>query len=409
MMERRTVPWLVARLASPRLQVPYRAAALIGLFTHVGFLGLFALLGVRELVWLNVVSVAVFVAVYVLVGRGRTRLALTLAMLEIAVHQAAAVHLVGWDAGFQYYLLGVGPLPLSLPETPRWLRLGVPAALLVLFLALLVRYLGAPPSYAVDDTVLAILQLANLLGAFMLVWSFAYFYQHGAELAEKALLEARERSEQLLHNILPPSVVDRLRAKPGVVADAFDEASILFADLVGFTPLAAKSTPEELVRLLDAIVVAFDELVEERGLEKVKTIGDAYMVASGVPQRRPDHASALADLALAMRERFAAIVREFGSPLAMRIGIHTGPVVAGVIGKSKFAYDLWGDTVNTAARMESHGEPGRVHVSEDTVRALGEGWAVEERGTVEVKGKGPMRTYWLLGRAEPEPGRTAIA
>lgn len=409
MADRNTVPLLVARLASPRLHVPYRAAAIIGMASHVLFLALFAALGVRELVYFNVVSIAVFVLVYVLVGRGSTRVALSLAMFEIAVHQAFAVHLVGWEAGFQYYLLGVGPLPLLLPETPRWVRLGIPAALLFLFGALLIQYLGAPPPYEIDGTWLALIQLANLLGAFFLVWSFAYFYQSGAELAEKALFEARQRSEQLLHNILPPSIVERLRGKPGVVADAFDDASILFADLVGFTPLAAQRTPEELVRLLDEIVVAFDELVEERGLEKVKTIGDAYMVAAGVPTRRPDHAEAMADLALAMRTRFSTIARESDSPLAMRIGIHSGPVVAGVIGKSKFAYDLWGDTVNTAARMESHGEPDKVHVSEATVRALGNGWDLEERGTVEIKGKGAMRTYWLRGRAEPDAGRIAHA
>ncbi len=400
---------LVARLASPRLQVPYRAAAIVGIASHVGFLALFASFGVTELVYFNALSIAVFVAVLVLVVRERTRLALTLAIVEIAAHQALAVHLVGWDANFQYYLLGVGPLPLLLPDTPRWIRVGIPIALFALFAYLLLAYLGAPPPYAIDPTWLAIIQLTNILGAFFLVWGFTYFYQHGTELAERALSEATQRSEDLLHNILPPSIVERLRRGPGVVADAFDEASILFADLVGFTPLAAKCTPEELVRLLDEIVVAFEELVEERGLEKVKTIGDAYMVASGVPNRRRDHAEAIADLALAMRARFAEIAERSASPLAMRIGIHSGPVVAGVIGKSKFAYDLWGDTVNTAARMESHGEPGRVHVSEETVRALGDGWAVEERGTVEVKGKGAMRTYWLLMRSEPEPGRVAIA
>ncbi len=409
MADRPTVPLLVARRASPRFTVPYRAAALLGIGSHVGFLALFAALGVPELMYFNLASIAAFVLVYALVARQATKLALGLAMAEIAAHQALAVHCVGWDAGFQYYLLGVGPLPLLLPGAPRLVRVGVPLALLALFGYLLVAYLGAPAPYEIDGTWLALMQLGNLLGAFFLVWGFAYFYQKGAELAEGALVEERARSEQLLHNILPPSVVERLRSKPGVVADAFEDTSILFADLVGFTPLAARCTPEELVRLLDEIVVAFDELVEARGLEKVKTIGDAYMVAAGVPSRRADHAEALAELALAMRSRFQVIAKASPSPLAMRIGIHSGPVVAGVIGKSKFAYDLWGDTVNTAARMESHGEPDKVHVSEATVRALGEGWSLEERGTVEIKGKGAMRTYFLLGRAESVGERAAIA
>jgi class 3 adenylate cyclase len=168
------------------------------------------------------------------------------------------------------------------------------------------------------------------------------------------------------------------------------------------TRMCERRSPEEVVRLLDEIVGAFDELVEEQGLEKIKTIGDAYMVAAGVPRTRDDHARAMAALALSMRDKLRSIAVERDAELDMRLGMHTGPVVAGVIGKSKIAYDLWGDTVNTASRMESHGEPGRIHLTEATVAALGEEWLVEERGLVDVKGKGAMRTFWLVGRASDD-------
>jgi class 3 adenylate cyclase len=169
---------------------------------------------------------------------------------------------------------------------------------------------------------------------------------------------------------------------------------VLFADIVGFTPFSAKMTPRDLVHLLNEVFSAFDALARRHGLEKIKTIGDAYMVVGGLPAPRTDHAAAVAAMALDMRDAIGAR----GEGLVLRIGLHTGPVVAGVIGTSKFTYDLWGDTVNTASRMESHGVPGRIHVSDELRAALGEGWRLEERGVIEVKGKGPMRTHWLSGR-----------
>jgi class 3 adenylate cyclase len=173
---------------------------------------------------------------------------------------------------------------------------------------------------------------------------------------------------------------------------------VLFADLVGFTPLSASLTPAEVVTMLNGVFTAFDDLVDSAGLEKIKTIGDAYMVAAGVPTPRPDHAAAIADLALAMKAELARLRAEVDTPLEIRIGLDTGPVVAGVIGKRKFIYDLWGDAVNTASRMESHGVPGEIHVSEAAWRILRESHLLRERGVIEVKGKGPMRTFFLEGR-----------
>jgi class 3 adenylate cyclase len=208
-----------------------------------------------------------------------------------------------------------------------------------------------------------------------------------------------ERSERLLLNVLPEPVAMRLKRNEGVIADRFEQATVLFADIVDFTPISARIPPHEVVRLLDAVFSDFDDLAERYGLEKIKTIGDAYMVASGIPTPRPDHVRAVADMALAMLD----VASSHRDGLGLRIGIDTGPVVAGVIGRRKFIYDLWGDTVNTASRMESHGVPGEIQVTERVVAALVDGYVLEPRGTVEIKGKGATPTWFLRGRVDDGP------
>jgi class 3 adenylate cyclase/CheY-like chemotaxis protein len=208
----------------------------------------------------------------------------------------------------------------------------------------------------------------------------------------------QEKSEKLLLNILPKPVADRLKQGERVIADSFPEATVLFADLVNFSHLSASLSPSQLVERLNEIFLAFDILAELYGLEKIKTIGDAYMLVGGLPTPRPDHAEAVAEMALDMLEAIARINRQNRSDLQIRVGIHTGPVVAGVIGKNKFNYDLWGDAVNTASRMESHGVPGRIQVSQSTYRKLARHFSLEKRGLVKIKGKGEMITYLLKGK-----------
>lgn len=206
------------------------------------------------------------------------------------------------------------------------------------------------------------------------------------------------RSERLLLNVLPAPVAARLKRRDDVIADRFPEATVLFADIVDFTPLSSSLPPEDMVALLDDVFTAFDRLVDAYGLEKIKTIGDAYMVAGGLPEPRPDHLEAVCRTALAMREEIATIAEATGHDwLAVRIGIDMGPAVAGVIGRRKFIYDLWGDTVNTASRMESHGLPCEIQVTERVAAKLGPEFTVRPRGSISVKGKGTMATFLLDG------------
>jgi adenylate cyclase len=211
----------------------------------------------------------------------------------------------------------------------------------------------------------------------------------------KQLEQAMLDSERLLLNVLPRPVAERLKRHNGVIADSFPEVTVLFADLVDFTTLSARISPAEVVALLNDVFSSFDRLAEKHGLEKIKTIGDAYMAVGGLPTPRDDHAEAVAEMALDMQQ---SLLEHGDAGLQLRIGIHTGPVVAGVIGTSKFSYDLWGDTVNIASRMESHGLVGTIQVTPETYARLSHGYQFAERGAVRVKGKGEISTYLLMGR-----------
>jgi class 3 adenylate cyclase len=219
----------------------------------------------------------------------------------------------------------------------------------------------------------------------------AYLHQLQAEQA---------RSERLLLNILPQPIAERLKHSQQPIAESFDDVTVLFADIVDFTSLASRVAPNELVGLLNEIFSLFDDLAERHGLEKIKTIGDAYMAVGGLPKPRPGHAAAVADMALAMRRAIARFSARRGEPYDIRIGISTGAAVAGVIGTKKFIYDLWGDTVNTASRMESHGLAGQIQVCPATYERLRGRYLFEERGEVSIKGKGEMTTYLLTGKRD---------
>ncbi|WP_375338941.1 adenylate/guanylate cyclase domain-containing protein [Ancylothrix sp. D3o] len=216
--------------------------------------------------------------------------------------------------------------------------------------------------------------------------------------AQEALRQEQEKVERLILNILPAPIAERLKQNYTSIADHFEEVTVLFADIVGFTELSAYISPTELVNNLNQIFSSFDQLADRHDLEKIKTIGDAYMVVGGLPMPRKDHAEAIAEMALDMQIELAKLSKGIGLNFTIRIGINTGPVVAGVIGLKKFTYDLWGDTVNTASRMESHGIPGAIQVSETTYLLLRHKYTFQERGMSYIKGKGDMLTYLLTGR-----------
>ncbi len=241
--------------------------------------------------------------------------------------------------------------------------------------------------------------VASVAASTGILFAIVFYSVRQIARAEAAAEREFDRSESLLSNILPPRVAGRLKRRTkSVIADSYPEASILFADMAGFTARTSDTSPDDLVKFLNVVFTEFDRLVERHGLEKIKTTGDAYMVVSGVPHVRSDHAEALADLALEMRDAAANFVDPKGRKVPVRIGIASGPVVAGVVGTRKFFYDVWGDAVNTASRMESTGEAGRIQIAPATQERIKDHFILESRGISEIRGKGRMQTWFLVGR-----------
>ena len=227
-------------------------------------------------------------------------------------------------------------------------------------------------------------------------------YSHGLEILVQErtteLRHAMDQSERLILNILPKKIAERLKANEGTIAERFAMVSVLFLDIVSFTPISSTMDPVQVVSFLSEIFDSFDNLVDRYNVEKIKTIGDCYLAAAGLPVPDERHGFNICDVALAMQSEIARINTYLAFELKVRIGIHSGPVVAGVIGQRKFAYDLWGDTVNIASRMESHGQQDRIQISETTYNLVKDEFDCEERGLVDFKGKGQLRAYWLKGR-----------
>jgi len=258
----------------------------------------------------------------------------------------------------------------------------------------------------VQSTIFVVTTVSAVVMVVVTVW----FALRDTARAEAVMESEYERSEALLANMLPASIAERLKeSERSVIADKYDEASVLFADIVGFTERASSTAPAELVRFLDRLYGAFDVLVDKHGLEKIKVSGDSYMVASGVPLPRPDHAEALADFALDMVNVAAGLKDPHGHPVPLRVGMASGPVVAGVVGSRRFFYDVWGDAVNVASRMESTDSVGCIQVPEAMYERLNDDFVLQERGRINVKGKGLMRTWYLLRRKTAEESGDLLA
>jgi guanylate cyclase len=265
---------------------------------------------------------------------------------------------------------------------------------------------GGPPG--VPEWFTSTMLALNVTVGGTIVFTLLALFAAQRRNALSALREEQAKAENLLLNILPRSIADKLKSETQMIADQFSSASILFADVVDFTPLSERLPPAEVVGLLDHLFSHFDVLAERYGVEKIKTIGDCYMVAAGVPTPRPDHARALALMALDMQAAMRSVDEVGQLGLELRVGINSGPLVAGVIGRKRFLYDLWGDAVNTASRMESHGTPGRIQITRATKELLEDEFVCEPRGTIPVKGKGELEAWYLVGRRSDRPAERSV-
>jgi class 3 adenylate cyclase len=378
-------------------------SAVIGTVSCGGFAVYYALGGpaFRTALITNLVAVVVLFGALVLSQRGARTLSRVAVLLPVNVAVLVASMVVGGHVGFAYYSFLFAAAAFLLFEDQwvfKWAFASMSAAAFVY-----VR-LYAPRDDAravISHKVAETLDVTSAITVILTIVFIVHLFTRDTTLAEARLAAEHERSERLLLNILPAPISARLKGSDKLIADSFAEVTVLFADIVGFTELSQALSPERLVEMLNHIFAAFDDLAERLHLEKIKTIGDCYMVAAGVPDARADHTEAIARMALGMREELERVNRLTGQSLRIRIGIHSGPVVAGVIGKRKFIYDMWGDTVNTASRMESSGVPQEIQVTRRVYDQLVGKFDLEARGTIAVKGKGEMETYLLKAEKTP--------
>lgn len=388
------------------LTVTTRIAAAVS-----GFFGVLQLFTAHQQPWvgvINILSAAIYLLTPQLYRFGELIAPLTFFLVAYASITIVCTQ-VGIGSGLPFYylvaatiillVLGVEHLALAAGLA------GLGAATSITLIYLVPFNTGLQPQWAFVLT-----SVLSIISAWVMVFATLWSALREISCAEHALEAEYERSERLLANILPAAVAKRLKEPARqVIADDYEDASILFADIAGYTKRTSDTTPADLVRFLDRLYTELDQLVDRHGLEKVKTSGDSYMVVSGVPKPRTDHIEALAALALDMAAAVAGLTDARGRAVPLRIGMATGPVVAGVVGARKFFYDVWGDAVNVASRMETTDVEGRIQVPQNVYERLHPRFVFEERGDVDVKGKGVMHTWYLVGHrdGQPKPGGCA--
>lgn len=350
-----------------------------------------------QVVSVNIAAALVFACIPMLHRFGELVAPLTFIGAAYATVFASAWE-VGTGSGAQlFFVVGACLVVLVLGIEHIVLASGLAALAAGLVIAtefLVPRNTGVQPAWA-QSMGFVITTVSACVVVVVTVW----FALRDTARAEAVMEAEHERSEALLANMLPASIAERLKEPDrNIIADKYDEASVLFADIVGFTERASSTAPADLVRFLDRLYSAFDTLVDKHQLEKIKVSGDSYMVVSGVPRPRPDHAQALANFALDMAAVAAELKDPHGLPVPLRVGLATGPVVAGVVGSRRFFYDVWGDAVNVASRMESTDSVGQIQLPDDVYQRLKDDFVLRERGLIDVKGKGVMRTWYLVGR-----------
>ena len=326
-------------------------------------------------------------------GRFRDFLLLTLLIVPFLQHLSEGGFTTGGGVIFAFIVAPLALIATDLRRATFWYLGIVFVFILAGFLDPFARTLNSS-----SDTEAISLFVLNFVSISLFIFVFMRYFVNQRDKALHLLMREQEKSETLLLNILPKQIADILKKEERVIADRYDNASIMFADLSGFTPMSAQMQPEEMIALLNKLYSHFDSLAEKYDVEKIRTIGDNYMVASGVPTTRTDHAQALAHMALDIILYCSTLPAQNETPIRFRIGINSGPLIAGVIGQKKFHYDVWGDTVNTASRMESHGVAGKIQMTAATRELLKDEFDCEKRGVLDIKGKGQMETWFLLSR-----------
>jgi len=382
-------------LAEYRYLIFVHWASICGIVTHFVLILAFFYIGLNIMAYVNIGSVSLFTyCLYLAHKRSNYSLSGILMALEINIHAALAVYFVGWESGFQLFIFLV---PVGVFFIPLMKLLNFAAVLVSMgfFTTMFLLMREQAPLHQASASIIGIFNLTVGLSTLLMLGIIAYSFSLAVKSSEKLLKLQHKNTEILLHNILPVSVSERLKEQKGIIADGFTHVSVLFADIQSFTEYSNRKRPGDLVFVLNNYFSIFDDMLEQYNMEKIKTIGDAYMVACGCPNECKNHAENVVIFALAMLEATKNFNRENEMNFSLRIGINTGPVTAGIIGKKKFAYDLWGDTVNVASRMETHGLPGKIHITENTYQMINGKYEVIKRSPIHVKGKGLMQTYFV--------------
>jgi len=367
-----------------RYYIICRAGFSFALVQHILFVWLFTHLSVPILPYYNIVSILLFVIALFYNEQRKFHIAMTLAFAEIVIHQTLATILLGFDSGFQAYILFCIMLPMLSSQGHtlwKWFVAGTSFATLLI---LVLFFRTHEPIVHLSDTIINTMAVVNEISVILILIVIASLFNNTTLRYEEKIAQENLYAHSLLLNILPEPITQRIGSEK-LIADRYQETSVLFADIVDFTPFSESISPNQLVSILHDLFVRFDELTDTHGCEKIKTIGDAYMVAAGVPELAENHADRLVECGFSLLEA----VESF----QIRIGIHSGPVVAGVIGSKKFSYDLWGDTVNTASRMESNGVSGKIQITASVKERLNGSFQFVSRGIIAIKGKGSLETF----------------
>lgn len=429
-----TLPPKVERENS-RFYTVSNLAETIAWITHLCWVPVFFALGVPPLAWIQFGSVLMYVTAILFNRNGYHMTSMTIAMMELVIHQILAVKLIGAEAGFQYYIPATAIFPFLLPRGNVLWKSFILLMCVAGFMLVEMYLVNQQPLYTISASAAVIFRTGNIVACFGLIAIWAYYLNVGiyrgevilerrirevAELEKKAeqaqlehdlqmkerdneifrlrnieLEDEKNRSRKLLLNILPEETADELMRSGKATSRRYESATVLFADFVGFTSKSQSMDPEELINHIDVYFTAFDRIAERNNIEKIKTIGDAYMAVGGLPVENSTHVFDVVNAAMEMLEFVNAERGKNPDAFSIRIGIHTGSLVAGVVGRHKFQYDIWGDTVNVAARMEQNSEPGCINISDAVYNSIKDRYRCHPRGPIDVKNKGRIEMYFL--------------